>query len=856
MASFVYNPFSGESSSSQWNKYLQQREFSSDLTSAIKAQTKTYQSEIRKASAVLEASTDNAAKLQAKATADAAAIVVGKLDEGFADIAQELSQLNYTLDWRLGIMIDQQRISNLLLENIALLLRIPDIQKERQYYIEQGFKHYKNAVLDSDLYRDALENLLEAEKREKTDYIVLHRIGMIYLYSKEVSDLPKAEEYFRRAGKYAVVESDPQAARVFNILMGNITENLSSQSNSLNSIKALAADSYFQGGIACYAQGKFAEALEFSSKAFSLIPTILEAGFLKAKSLAASGSESEAAEVVEGLIRTERFYALKTATDGDLAPKTSVQNMLVKLRDEAIRQAKEKIEKCRAKMILQSKATTVLEKIEAAVQENTYLDALTALDELNKERSWIAPFLWGISTPRVINTISSNEINKYTTSIVFSRDSNLVVVTNLLHKRNEPYEKLPSQIWDVSTGALIYTLDGQNQGRFSYSDHDLNTIIKIGQIHNFSSDEKLLYTHNELWSAETGTLIRKLAQGRFASFSPDSKLLAIEIEEEKISEEIIRRKRIQISDVLTGTVIHEIRNQGKNGFREFSPDGKLFATDGGYLDDTFNIYIWDTLTGKQIYCLKEFEFCGFSPDGKIFATNAGLNIGVHIWDVSTGTLIYELNNNQEPTWFGSFSSDGKYISTWSEGVINLWNAETGTKISSLNVAIAKYPWEVNPSMLKFSPDNSFITTFSESKTLKLWNVFTGNLIWEWKPFEKSFHMDGSIFYSRNLTTFACVETGAVKLWQTRESLETFITLERENAKIRLEETKRQNEVENRKRNDLIDQFIKQAKNAEEKQNKKWFGKKDFSEAIALYEKAANLGSQAARDCINKLKQKN
>lgn len=141
MAHFVYNAFSGESSSSQWSNYLQERQYYSDVSSAIKAQTKSYQADIQNASATLSASINDAAVLQAAATTNAAAAVVSSLDQGFAEIAGELDQLNSMLDWRLSVTIDQQRISNLLLENVALLLRIPDVQKERQYYIEQGFKH-------------------------------------------------------------------------------------------------------------------------------------------------------------------------------------------------------------------------------------------------------------------------------------------------------------------------------------------------------------------------------------------------------------------------------------------------------------------------------------------------------------------------------------------------------------------------------------------------------------------------------------------------------------------------------------------------------------------------------------------
>jgi hypothetical protein len=399
MANFVYNAFSGESSSAQWSNYLQERQYYSDVSSAIEAQTKSYQAEIQNASSALGASINDAGARQATATADAAAAVVSSLDQGFAEIAGGLDQLNRMLDWRLSVAIDQQRISNLLLENVALLLRIPDVQKERQYHIEQGFKHYKNAAIDDDLFEDALENLTKAEKLEKTDYVVLHRIGMIYLYSTKMLDLSQAEAYFRKAAKYAVVESDAAAQQAFNILAGKVNSSLAGESVRPDAIKTIGADSYFQAGIACYAHGKFAAALELSSKAYELLPSMLEAGFLKAKTLAATGSEAEAAGTLQGVIKAERFYAVKTVADGDLASKSKVQQMLVQLRDDAIQLARQRIGECRASMIAQSDADLILRELEAFVQRNTYLDALVALDGLTANRSWSASVSWGGMKP-------------------------------------------------------------------------------------------------------------------------------------------------------------------------------------------------------------------------------------------------------------------------------------------------------------------------------------------------------------------------------------------------------------------------------------------------------------------------
>ena len=141
------------------------------------------------------------------------------LSNQMTDGNQTLGFLNRNMD----IQIEQQKLSNLLLQNIAELLRVPDSEKERHYSIELGIKFFVNAKKDSDLYADSLEELLKAESLMKQDYFVLHRIGCIYLYVEKFINPEKAFEYFVRAAKYASVESDPKAMRLVNALRGNLT---------------------------------------------------------------------------------------------------------------------------------------------------------------------------------------------------------------------------------------------------------------------------------------------------------------------------------------------------------------------------------------------------------------------------------------------------------------------------------------------------------------------------------------------------------------------------------------------------------------------------------------------------------
>jgi len=222
----------------------------------------------------------------------------------------------YRIDQRLSLLVEEQRIGNVLQGNIAQLLRIPDSQKQRQHHLEMGLKFFKNARKDSDLYHDALKELLAAEALMPGDYFVLHRLGMLYLYALPLLDLAKAAEYLAKAGKYAAVESDPEAIRLGNVLQKSVGTSFAAQADaSANDISLVAADSYHQAAAAQYALGNFPEAVKLIGKAITLEPEADTHRLFKAKYLAAAGQPGQALEALKTLPTTT---ALVNAAMSDL----------------------------------------------------------------------------------------------------------------------------------------------------------------------------------------------------------------------------------------------------------------------------------------------------------------------------------------------------------------------------------------------------------------------------------------------------------------------------------------------------------------------------------------------------------
>jgi uncharacterized tellurite resistance protein B-like protein len=196
--------------------------------------------------------------------------------QGFGQLSGQLSSVQTGLEFlnrNMDMLVEQQRLSNVLLQNIAELLRVPNSEKERQHSIELGIKFFVNASKDPDLYDDALEMLLKAESLMKQDYFVLHRIGCIYLYVTKHLDPAKAIDYFSRAGKYASVESDPKALRLASVLTASRNAAGSTLKQSPDGIRVLAADAYEKAAFAAYILDKHEQAVGLQQKALAMNPS-------------------------------------------------------------------------------------------------------------------------------------------------------------------------------------------------------------------------------------------------------------------------------------------------------------------------------------------------------------------------------------------------------------------------------------------------------------------------------------------------------------------------------------------------------------------------------------------------------
>ena len=250
----------------------------------------------------------------------------------------------------------------------------------------------------------------------------------------------------------------------------------------------------------------------------------------------------------------------------------------------------------------------------------------------------------------------------------------------------------------------------------------------------------------------------------------------------------------------------------------FSPDGQMLASCGGGQGSNGAINLWDAATGEHLkdltgYYGGEVSGIAFSSDGQTLAGSVGFKeYTVRLWDVGTGTELKHLTEHarevssvalspngdmlasvnddniirlwdvatrqQKRTLIGHdtddkrvnsivFSPDGQTLASSADRVreINLWNITTGARKT--------IPTEHVPFNLVLSPDGRTLAGTAVDKTIRLWDITTGQINKILKGHTSSVM---SVAFSPDGQTLASGDWDAtIRLWDvaTGEELKTF-----------------------------------------------------------------------------------
>jgi WD40 repeat protein/uncharacterized caspase-like protein len=343
--------------------------------------------------------------------------------------------------------------------------------------------------------------------------------------------------------------------------------------------------------------------------------------------------------------------------------------------------------------------------------------------------------LWEVATGKQVRRIKSTA--SVVNSVAFSHDGKLLAGGSSSDGLN---------LWNVTTGQQLGVLKDYVGG--------VNSVA-------FSPDGKFLYGSCDdyalrQWDVASGRVAGQFAGNSYwvnaVALSPDGRIIASGGTD----------RTIKLWDASKGQITRRLVGHKDLIFAlAFSHDGKILASAG--FDE---IKLWDVATGKELQTFAAGDRAmAFSPDGKTLASG---DSGGHITllDVATGKKTRELVGhyverkratvddetasrlkNRESQYDPreaqnglarvqvframlagqtegvsslAFSPDGHTLASGSEDkTVKLWDVATGQELKTLRGHAA------NVEAVAFSPDGQFLASGSWDHTVKLWNVTTG-----------------------------------------------------------------------------------------------------------------------------------
>lgn len=174
----------------------------------------------------------------------------------------------------------------------------------------------------------------------------------------------------------------------------------------------------------------------------------------------------------------------------------------------------------------------------------------------------------------------------------------------------------------------------------------------------------------------------------------------------------------------------------------FSPDGEYLVAS----DISYDIHVWRgaetqpfrTLNAQDGWCWA----IAISPNSRILAGSA--NGVIHLWDLSTGESLGELQESEGRVFSLAFSPDGLYLASGSEDHhVRVWDIRTRTLVWHLSghtdevrsIAFAPQQYQApNDALRRLPPSPSYghqLVSGSYDGTLRLWDLTTGTCIDTW-----------------------------------------------------------------------------------------------------------------------------
>jgi WD40 repeat protein len=322
------------------------------------------------------------------------------------------------------------------------------------------------------------------------------------------------------------------------------------------------------------------------------------------------------------------------------------------------------------------------------------------------------------------------------------------------------------KVWDAGTGPAGDPASPQWSFRAS-----------PGPRGKFSPDGQrlgLFSPRGRLWEITTGRQLHPPARGSWGAFSPDGRRIALQDERD-----------VTIRDLTTGRSVFwgepppvlRIRAPVPRSISclAFSPDGRLLAR--GTTEPV--VEVWDvSRENGELVAPRSTLNCGgngvyevmFSPDSRRLVTVGWDATTLKIWDVSSaegaviGAPVLTIKCGRITKGEVAFSPDGTRlaVATANDFAVCIWDVATARgeiaapvlRLRGHTAAVAGLSW---------SPDGARLASGSLDKTVKLWEVLTGQELLTLRA--HTFNVSGVAFSRDGQRLTSVGQDGTVNVWE-------------------------------------------------------------------------------------------